>query len=391
MSHGSSNARPQSRLRIILAPSAYYPHVGGIEELTRQLALAFESRGHAVSVLTNQWPDGLARQETLDGVKVMRLRFPLPATRPAAALQFLTIAPLATVALVRQLWRARPDVIHIIGAGPQAVYVAAFAPLLRTRIIFTAQGELTFDSQDVFRHSMILRLGLRRVLRVADAVTACSTYVLESLPLPQMPRPPRLVIPNGVNPIDFVQASVRSDAPAYVAAVGRLVPQKGFDVLIRALAQPRLSSLQLRLAGAGPEHDRLKQLADGLGVGDRVQFIGQMDRSGVVELLAGASAFALPSRAEPFGIALLEAMAAGVPCVATRAGGVTEFARDRENALLVETDDVNSTAAALERLFSDAALRSTLSENGLRTASRLSWTSLATQYEQLYLQTRAIS
>jgi hypothetical protein len=63
-------------MRIMLAPSAYYPHVGGIEELTRQLALTLESRGHDVSVLTNRWPAGVARHEVLGGVDVTRLAFP---------------------------------------------------------------------------------------------------------------------------------------------------------------------------------------------------------------------------------------------------------------------------------------------------------------------------
>ena len=146
----SPSVRP---LRIILAPSAYYPHVGGIEELTRQLVGAFESRGHRVSVLTNRWPAGVVRSEVLDGVDVTRLRFPLPAGHPEAAARFLANSPSAALELVRHVRGRKPDIVHVIGAGPQSVYLGVLAPVLGTSLVFTRQGELTFDAHSAFAHS----------------------------------------------------------------------------------------------------------------------------------------------------------------------------------------------------------------------------------------------
>src|SRR5919204_3747617 len=137
-------------LRILLVPSAYYPHVGGIEELTRQLALAFRARGHQAAVLTNRWPPGAQRSEVLDGTDVTRLRFPLPAKRPSAALHFLATSPAAAIALLRQIRRWRPDIVHVIGAGPPSAYLAALHTRLRAPLVFTAAGELTFDAHRVF-------------------------------------------------------------------------------------------------------------------------------------------------------------------------------------------------------------------------------------------------
>src|SRR6188472_1840866 len=82
-------------MRVLLAPSAYYPNVGGIEELTRQLALALQARGHETTVLTNRWPDSLVESEVLGGIEVTRLRFPLPAMRLAAAPRLILGAPFA--------------------------------------------------------------------------------------------------------------------------------------------------------------------------------------------------------------------------------------------------------------------------------------------------------
>jgi glycosyltransferase involved in cell wall biosynthesis len=274
--------------------------------------------------------------------------------------------------------------VHVIGAGPQSAYLAALHRLLRAHLVFTAQGELAFDAQDVFTRSSSLRAGLRRMLRVADAVTACSEYVLRELTAFAPIRAPACVVPNGVEPADFADATPASRNRPYVLGVGRLVPQKGFDVLLDACASPRLAGLDLVVAGDGRERARLSDRAATLGLAERVELTGALGRRALAQLLAGARAFALTSRAEPFGIALLEAMAAGVPAVATRAGGVPEFARDEHNALLVPPDDSTELAAALERLDADAALRVRLVEGGRRTANELSWERIADRYLEVY-------
>ena len=370
---------------MLLAPSAYYPNVGGIEELTRQLAVALAARGHQVAVLTNRWPGGAARSEILGGTLVTRLRFPLPAARPGAAARFVVAAPAATVALIQHLRRWRPDVVHVIGAGPQAVYLAMLRARPGTRLVFTAQGELTFDAHSAFERSVTLRAGLRRILRTAHAVTACSEFVMHSLAGASEIGGLSRVIPNGVDPYEFRDIPVGESAAPYVLAVGRLVPQKGFDVLLEAFGSELLAGLSLVLAGDGFERPRLEARVAELGLGSRVRFLGSVNRSDLGQLLRGARAFAFPSRGEPFGIALLEAMAAGVPAVATAAGGVPEFARDGENALLVQTDDSDALAAAIAKISTDMPLRERLVLGGDRTAAELAWSRIAVRYEDVYL------
>jgi glycogen(starch) synthase len=371
--------------RVLLVPSAYYPHVGGIEELTRQLALALITRGHHVGVLTNRWPAGVQPSETLDGIEVRRLRFPLPAFNAFAAARFLASSPTAVLALLRYVRRWRPTVIHVIGAGPPSVYLATFHGVLRARLLFTAQGELTFDPHGVFQHSATLRAGLRLVLREAHAVTACSAFVMRDIEGIETIRSPSYVIPNGVEPSEFVDASSEEDLGSYILGVGRLVPQKGFDLLVDALAFGVLSDLNLVLAGDGFERTRLEGRAAELGLRSRVRFLGSVDRSRLARLLRGARVFAFPSRGEPFGIALLEAMAAGVPAVATAAGGVPEFARDGENALLVQPESAEALATAIARVAADEPLRNRISVGGRKTAAELTWSRIAARYEAVYL------
>jgi glycogen(starch) synthase len=372
-------------VRILLVPSAYYPHVGGIEELTRQLALALRARGHEAAVLTNRWPPGTRQTEVRDGIHVTRLRFPLPAKRPSAVLRFLATSPIAVIALLRHIHRWHANIVHVIGAGPPSAYLAALHARLHRPLVFTAQGELTFDAYGVFERSATLLAGLRRMLRHADAVTACSAFVMRDLEKLEGIGAPSYVIPNGVEPTDFVDVAPEGGSDPFVLAVGRLVPQKGFDILLDAVASEQLAGVNLVVAGDGFERERLEARAAALGVEGRVHFLGSVDRARVSALLRGACAFALPSRGEAFGIALLEAMAAGVPSVAAAAGGIPELVRDGENALLVEPEDPTALADALARVVTDGALRERLVRGGERTAAEYAWARIADRYEDVYL------
>jgi glycosyltransferase involved in cell wall biosynthesis len=372
-------------LRVLLAPSAYYPHVGGIEELTRQLALHLHARGHETAVLTNRWPEGVVESEVLGGISVTRLRFPLPAANAAAAIRFLIGAPAAAGAVLRNVRSWRADVVHVIGGGPQSVYLGAIAGLLRAPLVFTTQGELTFDAHLAFKRSVTLRAGLQHTVRRAQIVTACSAFALRNLGVVVNPDCPSLVIPNGVDPEEFAgNDALETGFEPYVLAAGRLVPQKGFDVLIDAFASAELADLNLAVAGDGFEREALVRRAHDLGVLDRVRFLGTVDRSRLPALMRGACAFALPSRGEPFGIALLEAMAAGVPAVATDAGGVPEFATHDVNALLVPPEDARALSSALALVASDPLLRERLATEGVRTAHRLAWNEITSRYEAVY-------
>jgi glycogen(starch) synthase len=340
-------------------------------------------------VLTNRWPAGVQRTEILHGIEVTRLAFPLPAKHVASALRFVVTSPVAAFVLLRHIRRWRPDIVHVIGAGPPSVYLAALRAWFGARLIFSGAGELTFDAHGVFERSATLRAGLRRVLREADAVTACSAFVMRDLEAVEKIRSPSYVIPNGVEREEFAAAPGEEDLTPYVLGVGRFVPQKGFDVLVDAFASDLLTGLNLVLAGDGFERPRLEARAAELGLGRRIRFLGFVERPRLARLLRGARVFAFPSRGEAFGIALLEAMAAGVPAVAAAAGGVPELARDGENALLVQPESAHALAQAIARLASDEPLRERLALGGRETAAELSWSRIATCYEDVYTKALA--
>jgi glycosyltransferase involved in cell wall biosynthesis len=181
-------------------------------------------------------------------------------------------------------------------------------------------------------------------------------------------RPDRtVVIHNGV-PLDVPRRPSRDTTPVTLLSVGRLRAPKDFLTLVRAMAALEPGSAGLRIAGDGPERAALADEVARLGLESTVELLGT--RTDVAELLAGADVFVLSSDSEGLPMSVLEAMAAGLPVVASAVGGVPEAVRDGETGTLVPPGDSAALAHALRRLVSDPALRDRLGEAGRRRVER---------------------
>ncbi|KQS99087.1 MULTISPECIES: glycosyltransferase [unclassified Rhizobium] len=170
-----------------------------------------------------------------------------------------------------------------------------------------------------------------------------------------------------------------------VTGMGRFVPRKGFDYLIRAVA--RVPGTYLWLLGDGPERDNLIKLVSDLGVGDRVRLPGW--KTNAYSYLAAADSFAISSLHEPLGNVCFEGWGSGKPTIAARAEGPSWVMTDDVDALLVDCADEIGLAAAIERLRDDPALRQRLIENASGTLrTRFSEDAIATQYIELFERER---
>lgn len=185
---------------------------------------------------------------------------------------------------------------------------------------------------------------------------------------------------NGVPGTVGTQVEQLAPSPV-VGAIGRLDPQKGFDVFVRALAL--LPGLNGVVVGAGPAEDELRALAGSTGVSDRLILAGY--RQSARPALAAFDVLVAPSRFEGLPLVVLEAMATKVPIVATTVGGIPEALRDGETALLVEPDDPAALASAIRRLIEDDALRGLLAARAYEVwAQRFDAKLMVRAYEQMY-------
>lgn len=169
----------------------------------------------------------------------------------------------------------------------------------------------------------------------------------------------------GAKPLDRALLDTPDDAPLLLA-LARLHPKKAIDILLHAM--PKIPGAYLWIAGDGPLKDELTALCTRLGLDDRVRFLGWRNDRG--PLLATADICVFPSRYEPFGTVTAEAWAMKVPLVAARAAGPKAYITHEKDGLLVEIDDVDGLAAAVNRLIADPDLRQGLIANGTESYRR---------------------
>jgi glycosyltransferase involved in cell wall biosynthesis len=287
-------------------------------------------------------------------------------------------------------------VVHVQCFSGNGVYATALSRLLGIPMVVTLQGETVMDDADIYDHSAALRAGLRVGLRTASAVTGCSQFVLDDARERFGLDPARAtVIPNGVQE-DGSARLVPLALPfeRFVLGLGRVVEKKGFDLLLGAFAhvanaQPDLG---LVIAGDGPVRGELAGRAAALGLEGRVTFPGTLDRGQVEWAMSNAAVFVLPSRVEPFGIVVLEAMRSGCAVVVSSHGGAPEIVHDGHDGLVVDPCDTSALAGAIHRLLTDADLRCRLGEAAAQRARAFSWDLVASRYREIYrrvLATRA--
>ncbi|MFE0515398.1 glycosyltransferase family 4 protein [Streptomyces sp. NPDC058964] len=268
------------------------------------------------------------------------------------------------------------DADVIIGTRPGInVYLARFGPSRALRI---AQEHLTHDS-----HNGRLRAGLARRYRDLDAVVttteADAAVYRERMRLPGVRI---LAIPNCVPDLGLQPAD---ETPKVIAAAGRLVPAKRFDLLIEAFAEvtAKFPDWRLRIYGAGADQKRLRELIDEQGLDGQATLKGAV--SPIEAEFAKASIVASASDAESFGMTLVEAMRCGVPVVATDCPlGPAEIIDDGVDGRLVPMGDRQALATALCDLIADEPRRRRMGEAARTAAGRFDPSHVARAYEELF-------
>jgi glycosyltransferase involved in cell wall biosynthesis len=246
---------------------------------------------------------------------------------------------------------------HFANSGATVGYLAA--SLLGLPWSFTMHGISETD------YPAGLMLG--RKIEAADFV-ACVSYFgrAQAMRLVSPDHWGKLHVVRCGLPMASMPAKARTGAPMRFICVGRLSPEKGQAGLIEAFAalvrdrQP----VELLFVGDGPEHDRLRARAEALGIADRVMFAGRLGERDTLDQIAGADVLVLPSFMEGLPIVLMEAMAIGVPVIASRVAGIPELVEDGTSGLLFTPSDWDALESGMRRLVADESLRSALANAG---------------------------
>jgi len=368
---------------VLMVLAHFWPTVGGTETQARSLAAGLVKAGYEVTVLTTRIP-GIAAREVLDGILVERaLRC------RGRGIAFALTYGLSLLHHVRRL-RSGHAILHA-----HHLYLEAMAAAwvgMRTglpTIAKVACGGIDGDFARLRRTGLSGALPLLRRLR---RVVAISKETEAELAANGFARDRIVRIPNGVDTVRFARPSDAADdrersrfGQEVVLFLGRLDAQKGLDVALEAWAQvaSRRPEAQLILAGDGPARGALEGQAGALGLARSVRFLGRREDPEL--LLRASQVFILPSRSEGMSNALLEAMAAGLACVATRVGGNDELVQDGMTGLLVPPGDPEALAESLLALLQDATLRARLGAAArVATAEQYGMDHIVSRYADLY-------
>ncbi len=199
------------------------------------------------------------------------------------------------------------------------------------------------------------------------------------------------MVPNGV---DFGKFKTENQKPKnagkkpVIITTSRLVHKNGIDIVIRAAAElkkTRGARFSMQVVGSGPDEQSLKNLAAELGVAENMEFLGHVEPERIPDYLSGADVFVRPSRSEGLGNSFLEAMAAGLPVIGTRAGGIPDFLKDGETGLFCEIDNPKDLAEKITYLLDNPDAARRIAANG-RTLARgnYSWDGIASRMKNIF-------
>jgi glycosyltransferase involved in cell wall biosynthesis len=331
-------------MSVVMVCPQYHPVIGGYESLAQNLARSLNGLGLHCGVVTRRLQPTWPTHERHQGVSIVRL----PATRRRGL-----DGPLWYAGLLRYLLenRRRIEVVHVHQVGTALLAAATFSRLTDIPLVahpHSGSGA-TVAQVSASRKAFLLRAALRS----AQAVVALSDEMSDQMVALGVSRARIRRIGNAVDVARFRPREGGGGAPTAIS-VGRLSPEKGGDVLLNAWAVVRraLPAARLIIVGDGPMRADLEALAGRLGLGPSVDFRGAV-REGIEDCYREADLFVLPSHREGVSVALLEALASGLPVVATRLPSIEAVVARAEVADLVPPGD----SAALGLALADALAR----------------------------------
>lgn len=348
-------------VRVLLYSSVQPAHRGGVQAVIGRVAEHLRHRGvRVVKAWSTPSPDP---GDVTYRPPHLAWKGRLPTLRSLAG------AARDLLRLTSGLARQRPHVVNVHFLTRDAFWLLLLRPVFRYKVVLSVHGS------DVLRIAPHNTAMVPRMCRWADAVTAVSESTRTCVAALAGVDPARVrLIANGVDHA-FWSSPVRDGAerPPVVLAVGRLHPVKGHDLLLHAFPEilAGVPGARLVIIGEGGFRADLLRIVDTLGLGAVVELTGELAPAAVRDRMRGAGVFALPSRSEGLPLTLLEAMAAGLPVVATAVGGVPDVL-ESDSGVLVPPENPDALAAALKQVLLDPLSASRMAALASARAARFS-------------------
>ena len=384
------NTNRKEKLKILMFNHEFPPIGGGGGWVSHFLGKHFAAAGHDVHLITSQFRD-CPKYEEIEGIHVHRVRALRESPNVCAVHEMLTYAVSSSLYGLRFAKKYKPDIVQVffgIPAGGGAYLLQKFRNV--PYVVFLGGRDVPSRNPDPPYYRwlyLLLKPIIRSIWGNASAVVACSEGLRE-LARETGSDIKMDVIPDAVDLETFTPVQ-RDASPekVRVLTIGRLIPRKGFQFLIRALPQilEKVShNFEIEIVGDGPYQTELLRLAESLGVASYIHFAGSVRYPKLPQKYRDADLFILPSLAEGMPLVVLEAMGTGLPIVVSRVQGIDELVVDGVNGALFDPGDVDGLAHALVKLINAGERRIEMGKASTERVKPYDWKHIADAYLNLY-------
>jgi len=370
-------------MHILIINSEYPPIGGGAGNASAHIADQLEKLGYKVTVVTSRFGK-LPHKEQSENITIYRvpsIRRRQDRSNPLEQIIFILSASFWTLSLIPHF---RPNATLAFFGVPSGAIAWLIKMAYQIPYVISLRGGDVpgFRPYDFHVYHKLIAPFLRMIWGNASAVIANSNG-LRHLAHTFDSRFEIPIIPNGVD-LESYKTIERDWSPPRLLSVGRIVHQKGLDLAMHALGGLKELNWEWRIAGDGPQLQALQSLAQELGIDDRVFFLGWQSREQIMESYKQANVFLFPSRHEGMPNAILEAMASGLPVIATCIAGNEELVIEGQTGYLVPAEDIEILQDALKKILNDSVLRQQMGDaSRRRVEDNYSWESTAQQYALL--------
>ena len=364
----------EKQIKLCTASPLYHPNMGGSGRLAVTFTEEYFSKGGSVFVFCRKIL-GLPLYAFNPDIKIYSLRsiYPSIYDLEKMSLKNVLISVSFSACLIIALIKKRKefDIIHFFGAGLPLIFSTLFLKIMKKKIVATVlAANLGNEAGSLRSRYFPVGMFMNSILKRVDFFIAMTEEIENALlndgcQKDRIKRIPNWVDTNRFCPVDpaiksFLRKKLGLDDSLLVLFIGRLVYRKGADLLIKAWKEVISDnpSCVLVLAGAGIEQNNLESLLRDMGMEKNVLFLGHINNAD--EYLKAVDIFVFPSRQEGMPTILLDAMACGLPVIASKIGGVVDVLEDGKEGILFEHEDVSGLSAALDRLIRNKKTRDRL-------------------------------
>ncbi len=371
-------------MKIVIVVFLFLPEkVAGTEVATYNIAkrLNDPENDHEIIVLTSL-DKGLPSESIMDGFKVYRIYRPGKNNKIGVLLS----APLFWISIFFKLWKLKPDLVHFQGLSTGIIGIFS-KKILKIPYIVWVRGS------DFYLPHPLMKKFHKSVFDNASAIIALTEYMKRKMK--KTVDKEINVIPNGVDLSKFTVNKTKIDIrhelnipldKTILITVGRLYPVKGVEFLIKSinLLKETHDDFKLLIIGDGSERNNLERLSEELNIKDYIEFRGRVPNEEIPLYLKASDIFVLPSLSEGFPNALLEAMASGLPVIATNIRGLDEIIEDGINGFLVNPKSPEEIANKLNHIIQDNSLSKSFSQNNKLKAKKYEWEMVIKRLNEIY-------